>query len=201
MRGVRCVVLALGLVGVNGLGHAETAAPRAIVTEGQTFAATVQLGGQELKLNGVGLRAVAWVKGYAAGLYLARRTSSPQEVMSPGGPKRLQLRMLMEAPSEEFVKAFDKGVSKNAAPADLPGMKDRMLQFDALVRAMRVVKKGDVVDLDFIPDQGLQLRHNGRVLGAPIPGHDLYAAMLAIFVGPKAIDPEMRSGLLGGPVS
>lgn len=62
------------------------------------------------------------------------------------------------------------------------------------------MKKRDVVDLDWLPGKGLQLALNGELRGAPIPGEDLYAALLRIFVGDKPTDPEMKIGLLGGPV-
>ena len=43
---------------------------QAAVIEGQHFDDRIRLADTELVLNGVGLRAVAWLKGYAAGLYL-----------------------------------------------------------------------------------------------------------------------------------
>ena len=59
----------------------------------------------------------------------------------------------------------------------------------------------DIVDLDWLPQQGLRLTLNGRQRGEPIPGEDLYAALLRIFVGERPVDKEMKIGLLGGPVA
>ncbi len=172
-----------------------------VQTEGQTFDARAQVGGQELVLNGVGLRAVAWLKGYAAGLYLMHKSGAADQVLAMPGPKRLQLRMLQEVSTQEFVKAFDRGVKRNTADADLPALQDRMQQFDAIVSALGKVRKGDVVDLDFVPGQGLLFTHNGRRRGNVVPGDDFYAALLRIFIGAKPADPELKTGLLGGPVS
>lgn len=168
--------------------------------EGYTFAREATVAGQRLQLNGVGLRAVAWLKGYAAGLYLGAKATTPAAVLADGGAKRLQLRMLQEVPAEEFVKAFGKGVTRNTPAAELPALQERMRQFDALVMGLKKVKKGDLVDLDWLPGQGLSFAYNGRVLGNPIPGADLYGALLRIFVGQRPVDPEMKIGLLGGPV-
>ena len=44
--------------------------------EGQPFERRVVVAGAELRLNGTGVRAVAWFKGYAAGLYLTRRAAT-----------------------------------------------------------------------------------------------------------------------------
>lgn len=190
-------LLAAAVALVAGRG-AQAAAP--VKVEGVTFAGQATVAGQALELNGVGLRAVAWFKGYAAGLYLSSRARTAQQVLAASGPKRLQLRMLVDVDTEEFIKAFDKGIARNSPPAELPVLAERMARFDALLRAIGKVRKRDVVDLDWLPGQGLQFNLNGRLQGAVIPGEDLYAALLRIFVGERPADPELKIGLLGGPV-
>jgi hypothetical protein len=171
-----------------------------VQVEGYTYAREVTVAGQSLRLNGVGLRAVAWLKGYAAGLYLTGRATTTEAALAAPGPKRLQLRMLQVVPAEEFVKAFDKGVARNTPAAELPALRERMQRFNALVTGLVKVKKGDLVDLDWVPGAGLNFGYNGRLLGPPIAGADLYAALLRIFIGNRPVDPEMKVGLLGGPV-
>ena len=46
----------------------------------------------------------------------------------------------------------------------------------------------------------LVLSRNGAPRGAPLAGEDLYAALLRCFVGVRPADPDMKVGLLGGPV-
>ncbi len=177
---------------------ARAAAP--IVVDGLRFAGDIQLDGQTLQLNGVGLRAVAWLRGYAAGLYLTQRAKTPEQVLAATGPKRLQLGMLLEVGIEEFIKAFHKGVQRNTPAAALPALAGRMAQFDSLLQGIGKVKKMDIVDLDWLPKQGLRLMLNGRQRGPIIPGEDLYAALLRIFLGDRPTDKELKIGLLGGPV-
>jgi hypothetical protein len=157
--------------------------------------------GQALELNGVGLRAVAWLKGYAAGLYLGSRVRTAPQVYAAPGAKRLQLRMLQEVDIEEFVKAFHKGVDRNTPEPQRPALAERMARFDTLLRAIGKVKKRDVVDLDWLPGRGLQLALNGQLRGDPIGGEDLYLALLRIFIGDKPVDAELKLGLLGGPIA
>lgn len=178
---------------------ARAAAP--VNVEGVTFSGQANVGGQTLELNGVGLRAVLWLKGYAAGLYLSSRARTPQQVYAAAGAKRLQMRMLVDVDTEEFVKAFDKGIARNSPPAELPVLAARMARFDALVRTIGKVNKRDVIDLDWLPGRGLQLTLNGKLRGEPIAGSDLYAALLRIFVGDRPVDKELKIGLLGGPVA
>lgn len=171
-----------------------------ITVEGYTYAPQITLGGAALRLNGVGLRAVAWFKGYGAGLYLRAKATTVEAVLADDGPKRLQLRMFVDVPTEEFVKAFYKGVERNTPPAQQPALAERMKRFDALVSGLREVRKKDVVNLDYLPGTGMVFMHNGNTLGAPIAGADFYTALLRIFIGDRPVDKEMKIGLLGGPV-
>ena len=175
-------------------------ATRSITVEGTTFAGDITLAGAALQLNGVGLRAVAWLKGYAAGLYLPAKAGTTSAVLAQPGPKRLQLRLFFDVDAEEFVKAFHKGVARNTPAADAARLAERMVRFDAQVRSLGKLRKRDVIDLDFVPGRGLVLSRNGTVRGEAIAGDDLYAALLRCFLGERPADPEMKVGLLGGPV-
>jgi len=169
----------------------------AVVVEGKAFARRVEVAGAELLLNGTGVRAVAWFKGYAAGLYLRSRASTAAQVVVLPGPKRLQLVMLQKVPAEEFVKAFRKGLKRNTPDAELPQLAERMAQFEALVAAIGTVQKGDVVNLDFEPGRGMAFSLNGTLRGEAIAGEEFYAALLRSFVGDRPYDRELRAGLLG----
>ena len=114
-----CAALALPLAGVGGLAQAQDG-PR--VVEGQPFARRVALVDTELQLNGTGVRAVAWFKGYAAGLYLTQPGRDLAQVLAAHGPKRLQLRLLQDVPAAEFVKALRKGIDRNTPPDELAAL-------------------------------------------------------------------------------
>ncbi len=184
-----------------GLLVAPVRAAPPIVVDGLRFAGDLQLDGQALELNGVGLRAVVGLRGYAAGLYLTQRAKTPEQVLAARGPKRLQLGMLLDVGIEEFIKAFHKGIERNTPASELPALAGRRAQFDTLLQGIVKVKKRDIIDLDWLPQQGLRLAVNGRPRGQLIAGEDFYAALLRIFVGDRPADKEMKIGLLGGPVA
>lgn len=164
---------------------------------GVHFEPQLQLAGQALQLNGTGLRAVAWLKGYAAALYLAQPASSADTAVAQAGAKRLQMRLLVDVPVAEFVKAFHKGVGRNTPADQQAGLAERMAHFDALLQPLGKVKKGDLVNLDLLPGQGMLFSLNGRQLGQAIPGDDFYAALLRIFIGEHPVDDTLKAGLLG----
>lgn len=178
-------------------GLAVVLPAQALVVDGIAFEDAARVGGRELRLNGVGFRAVASFKGYAAGLYLSEPARTPAEVAALPGPKRLQLRMLLDVPSAEFAKAFRKGVERNTAAAERPALAERVQAFDQLVLSLGQVRKGDLVNLDFVPGQGLVMSVNGKLRGLPVPGEDLYAALLRSFLGERPYDRALKAGLLG----
>jgi hypothetical protein len=180
-----------------GLATPARAAEGKRVVEGQAFALRVAVAGAELRLNGTGVRAVAWFKGYAAGLYLPLPAATAEQVLAQAGPKRLQLRMLQDVPAHEFVNALRKGVERNAEPAERPVLALREQLFAEQIAALGSVRKGDVIDLDFDPARGLLFARNGTLRGQVIEGADFYAALLRAFIGPHPYDERLKAGLLG----
>ena len=165
---------------------------------GESFDELIRLADTDLVLNGVGLRAVLMFKGYAAGLYLVHKGRTAEQVLAVKGAKRVQLKMLIDVEAKEFVKAIDVGMRRNSTEAEQLAMKDRIAQFDSNIGLIGTVKKGDVINLDFIPAKGLVLTLNGKPRGEPIPGEDLYAGVLKIFIGELPVDKKLKAGLLGG---
>jgi hypothetical protein len=163
----------------------------------QSFDDRIRLADTELVLNGMGLRAVAWLKGYAAGLYLAEKATTPAAVLAQKGPKRVQMKLMVGVTSAEFVKAFDKGIQRNHSAAEQAALATRGAQFDRIVGALGELKKGDVIDLDYLPARGLVLSLNGRARGDAIPGEDFYLGVLKIFIGRDPVDARLKAGLLG----
>ena len=170
-----------------------------VQVEGQSFDSSADVFGTALRLNGTGLRAVAWFKGFVAGLYLSEGATSAAQALAAPGPKRVQLRLLHEVPAVELTKAVRKGVNKNSTLQEQQALQRRLDQFDTQFAALKTLRTGDVIDLDLDPGRGLQLRLNGKPLGAMIAGDDFYAGVLRSFVGDKPYDEKLKAGLLGRP--
>lgn len=189
----------LGLAAGLALGAAAPAWARRY--EGYDFEDSVQLGGATLALNGVGMRAVAIIKGYLAGLYLAKPAGTPEAVYATPGPKRIQIRMLLEVGAEEFVKAVNKGVQRNCGEAERAALADKLPTFIANMRAIGKVRAKDLVNMDYLPERGTVLTINGRISGEAIPGPELYQALLKVFLGERPVDGRLKAGLLGTPAA
>ncbi|MFN9449512.1 MAG: chalcone isomerase family protein [Rubrivivax sp.] len=167
--------------------------------QGQAFDKLLQLSGAQLRLNGLGVRQVAWFKGYLVALYLPQEARTAAQVLAVTGPKRLQLRILHEVPAVEFSKAVRRGIGRNVTPEQAAALQVRLERLVQAIDALGKVRKDDVVNLDFVPGQGLTFSVNGTTRGEPIAGEDFYAALLRSFVGDVPYDNKMRDGLLGKP--
>ena len=181
--------LCLALLASSGAGAATL--------EGQSFENGTRLASQELRLNGLGLRGVLFIKAYVAGLYLGDKATTLQEVSALPGAKRLQMRMLRGAGPDDFNKALVAGIRKNASDAELARLNDRIEQLERTIRTIGMTAKGDVINLDYVPGLGTTLAVNGASKGAPIAGADFYDAVLGIFIGEHPVDARLKKGLLG----
>jgi hypothetical protein len=170
---------------------------QAATLEGLQFEDQVRLANRDLRLNGLGVRAVFIFKAFVAGLYLGDRASVGQDAVHRVGPKRLQLRMLMEIGSEDIKKALVDGLRKHVTEAQWTGMQDRAAEFSRTIEAIGVARPGDTISLDYVPDRGMTLSVNEVARGSAIVGQDFYDAVLEIFVGDDPVDTRLKKGLLG----
>lgn len=164
---------------------------------GVSFGGRAEVGGQQLQLNGLGLRGNAFIKGFAAALYLPQLSSNADQVLHAPGAKRLRMRMLIDVPIEVFVHAVRKGIKRNLPEPQQVTMADRLGTLDTNLSAIGKVLDGDVIDLDYLPGAGLVIAVNGKARAAPIPGEDLYAALMLVFIGERPVDAKLKAGLLG----
>jgi hypothetical protein len=163
----------------------------------QRFDDRIQLASADLVLNGLGTRSVAWIHGYAAGLYLSRKAGSTALVLADKGPKRIQIRMMLDVDAKEFTKAIHVGIERNCEEAERAALKDRVESLAQAVDAIGKLRKGDLINLDYLPARGLVLTLNGTPRGAALAGDDLYGGVLKIFLGDKPVDKKLKAGLLG----
>jgi hypothetical protein len=166
--------------------------------EGQKFEPTVQVGGQTLTLNGVGLRKRAIFKVYLNGLYVPQKSTDAATLINEKGARRASLRMLRDVDADSFVSAFTDGLKSNLSEAQLAALKPQIDAFTATMKSVGEAKKGDVINFDYAPDGGTRITVNGQPRGNPIPGHDFYAAVMRIWLGDKPVDEGLKKGMLGG---
>ena len=162
---------------------------------GLNISDTTIVDGDELILNGAGVRSKFFFKIYIGALYLKQKANSSESVYSMDGPKQITMSILYdEIEAEKLIAAWNDGFNGNNTPDELESLKDRITQFNAL---FKTVHKGDTIRLDMIPGTGVDVWFNGEPQ-ASIAGDDFIEALLKIWLGEKPADDDLKEGMLGG---
>jgi long-chain acyl-CoA synthetase len=154
----------------------------------------VSLGGQELVLNGAGMRTKAFFKVYVAGLYLPQKQASTSAVLAQK-PRRVQLALLRDLSSEQLLDALQSGLAANNTQAELDGMKKEQEQLAGIFGSLKEAKKGSVILLDFV-DGATHVSVNGADNGS-IPGEAFNRALLKVWLGDRPVQDDLKKAMLG----
>ena len=168
-----------------------------VTVEAVAFEPTTTVGGQSLTLNGAGLRTRLFFKVYAAGLYVPQKSADPSALLAQTGPRRVSIGMLRDVDAATFAASLLEGLKANHTEEQLATLKAQIDQLLATLKAVGEAKKGDSIQLDFVPATGTQLIVNGQPRGEPIAGDALYTALLRIWLGDKPADASLKKAMLG----
>ena len=163
--------------------------------KGVSFPDQLQVEGHALALNGLGLRqaTVFKVNVYVAALYVAKTSSDPVALLGSNEAKELILHFVRDVGSDDLKKAWDEGFEKNAK-GELPAVKDRVATLNGW---MTDIKTGQRLTFVYKPAAGVEVDVNGSPKGT-IKGDDFAKVLFSIWLADPP-NPEIKSGLLGGP--
>ena len=164
---------------------------------GVKYEATQQLGNAKLQLNGAGIRYKAVFKVYAAGLYLASKAATPEEVLAAPGPKRLQIVMLRDIDGSELGKLFTRGMQDNAPREEFSKSIPGTLRMSDIFSAKKKLTAGESFSIDWVPNVGTLVVVNGKPQGEPIKEPEFFSALMKIWLGKSPADSQLKSALLG----
>lgn len=193
MKLVQHLVLALGaaLFAFNAL-----AAP--VEIHGVKLEDTAQVHGAQLQLNGAGTRYKFVVKVYVAGLYLAKKASTPDEVINQPGPKRLIVTMLRTIDSRELGKLLTRGVEDNMGKASMSKLIPGLIRMGEIFAAQKPLVAGDQFMIDWVPGSGTVITVKDVVQGEPFQEPEFFKALMMIWLGSSPADYKLKEALLGG---
>jgi|SRR5450830_95648 len=193
MKLVQHLVLALGatLFAFNAL-----AAP--VEIHGVKLEDTAQVHGTQLQLNGAGTRYKFVVKVYVAGLYLAKKVNTPDEVISQPGPKRLSITMVRDVDANEFGKLLTRGIEDNMGKAAISKLIPGLLRMGKIFFDHKKLVVGDNFTIDWVPGSGTVITVKDVVQGEPFQEPEFFKALMMIWLGSSPADYKLKEALLGG---
>ncbi len=162
---------------------------------GVKLADKAAVGGQELVLNGAGIRTKAIFKVYVGSLYVPAKATDLAAVLAKG-PRRIQMNLLRNLSPDDLVNALNDGLKENNTEAEMAAVKAQQDQMTSIMKAFGDVKEGNVVTLDFV-DGATVIGFNGAAKGT-IPGEAFNKALTKIWLGDKPIQSDLKKAMLGG---
>lgn len=182
---------AVALVLLVGLGAG------AVEVAGVNFLPQLDVNGSKLQLNGAGVRYKSIFKVYAAGLYLSRKATTPEQVIAAPGPKRLSITMLRDIDATELGKLFSRGMEDNMDRAAFGKLIPGILRMSQIFSDHKKLQAGDSFFLDWVPGVGTVITVKGTVQGAAFKEHEFFIAMMGIWFGKSPADWMLKDALLG----
>jgi hypothetical protein len=162
---------------------------------GVQFPEHLQLQGTSLSLNGLGVRKATFLKinVYVAALYVPRRTPDAHAIIDSDRPFELDLQFVRGVGAKAIRDGFDEGFAQSASGN--AALKSRIATLEGWIEDIRA---GERMSFVGVPGGGVQFSFAGKLKGT-LEGEDFTRALLAIWFGGHPPNPELKTGLLGGP--
>lgn len=168
----------------------------ALELAGVKVADSIHLGSRDLMLNGAGVRTKFFFKIYVAALYLGEKAFVGETALNQPGEKRIALHVLRELSDGQMLHSFNEVMAANHTPAEMQALEPQLKELTEIFHAVKTVKKGDVIALDYLPDSGTQIVVNGVPMGN-IAGAAFNRALFKIWLGDKPAQPDLKQKMLG----
>ena len=154
---------------------------------------TLKAGETTLVLNGAGLRKKLWIKVYAGGLYLEKKTKKQKTIIDADAPMAVRMHFIYNGVSaKKLIDAWDEGFE--AATGDnIDPIKAEIAQFNGMFT--KEAMRNDVYDIIYVPEVGTTVSLNGKPLGT-VKSLEFKKALFAIWLGDKPADDGLKEGML-----
>lgn len=160
-----------------------------------TLPNSVNFGGEELALNGAGVRKKAFVlKLYSGGLYLQQKSKDAKSIVNADETMAIKLHITSgfvssEAMSDAVREGFD--ASMNGDTSSLSAEIEKFITFfsDEIV-------EDNIFDITYQAGTGVVAYKNGKELGS-IKGMAFKKALFGIWLGDNPADNKLKKGMLG----
>lgn len=154
------------------------------------------LGGQQLVLNGAGMRSRLVFKVYIGALYLPQKTGSAADIVGRNQPRRMMLLMQRDVSADMLLESLRAGLAENNSQSVLDTVKPQFEQFASIFKSVGEAKAGQVINIDYTPADGTRILLDGTAKGT-IPGEPFNKALYNIWLGDRPVQESLKKALLG----
>jgi len=179
------LTVALNLVSLS-IGMSDASAMERLPSE-------IRAGEHRLILNGSGVRTKTLLELYVAGLYLTKPNSNSATIIAADEPMALRIKITSGFVSQSsLVDSLEEGF-KNTTGGNTREIQREIQQFRECFKDE--IKKGDVFEMVYIPQQGVMVNKNGKHKGV-VAGAKFKQALFGIWLSDKPADSSLKQALL-----
>ena len=159
-----------------------------------TLPNTVNFGGEDLTLNGAGIRKKAMIlKLYSGGLYLATPSNNANNIINSGDIMAIKLHITSgfvssDAMKEAVADGFD--ASMDGDTSSLSSEIEKFVSFFS-----EEIVEDNIFDITYQGNRGVVVYKNGTELGS-ISGFDFKKALFGIWLGNDPADKKLKKAML-----
>lgn len=164
--------------------------------EGVNFPKEIKKGDTTLVLNGGGVRTFLFIKVYVGAIYLPEKSTNPDHIIEADEPQIIRLHAVSRAYTSARMAStvrdqFEKSNKGNTAPfqSRLDIMLEKLANED--------IQVGDMLDIAYTPEEGLNFYKNGKSVNIQITGLDFKQALWRDWLSDSPADESLKKGMLG----
>lgn len=178
-----CMFLAFSAIGFSQIRIGDMVLPYKLTFDGE-----------ELSLNGVGMRKVLTKDTYSGGLYTKSKYNDPKQVLDSDESMAIRLNIASrKVTSSRMIKVFKKGFD-DAMYGNTETLDKRIDKFLQLFD--REINVNDFFDLVYIKGGSIKTYKNGEYVGQ-VEGRDFKYALFKIWLGDVPACEIIKNGMLG----
>jgi len=154
---------------------------------------TLRVGEHELGLNGAGMRRKVFVDAYIACLYLAEPDDDPDRILRADQPQAVVMHITSDLVTRERLKdSLPKDLARSTGD-DMDSIRPQTEQLLSMFD--QDVGSGDVFKMVYLPGEGTQVWHNGKLKGK-IEGLEFKQALFGIWLSDNPTQKSLKKKLL-----
>lgn len=172
----------------------------AIFSDAQTTVSGVKVDaklavdGQNLVLNGAGVREKFFMDMYVGSLYLTKKSTDAKTIMAANEGMAIKLNIVSGMiTSDKMISAINEGFENSTNKKTAP-LKAKIDKFKGFFKEK--INKGDVFIIAYDPTEGVAVYKNGSKKGS-IDGLDFKKALFGIWLCDKPADDDLKEAMLG----
>ncbi|WP_250658571.1 chalcone isomerase family protein [Alkalimarinus coralli] len=152
--------------------------------------------GAELTLNGASLRKTYMViSTYVGGLYLETPSHDENKILESDEHRRMLFHVLLrKVTARKIAQALKDALVLNISVEEQKILEPNINQFLAMFDGK--LKRGDEVNLDYIPGEGTRVIIGGDNKGT-VPGKQFADALLSVWIGENPAGSGFKQDILG----